>query len=261
MPKGMLATAEQISEIQRLRADGILITQIASKVGVSKDTVMKYTSPAQETDSGRVRLLRAVCENGPTDVDELTELAPDLDKHNLTHLLYSLSKNGYVTFREVKRDGTGTHLERITATRRGLNYAGLPVKPTSAALGDKRSPSIHPGDGSDFRNQPGVAPGRPVTRSWTTPEPRIERVVPAPDHEVAIPAPVTHKAAIVIIPTYPVIGALFERRTYLEQAAKLLEQAGQDELALAALGKADEFTPLEKEAMALYEEMSKATGR
>jgi hypothetical protein len=272
MAKGTAATAQQVEEIQRLRAEGVAIMDIASKVGVSRDSVMKYSSPAVETDSGRIRLLRAVAENGPTDVDELVELVPDLDKHNVTHLLYSLSKNGYVSFREVKSNGTGSHLERIYATGRGLKYIGMPLKAQAQRVGDLHSQSIRPGDGSDFRNQPSVTTGGPVTRSYTTPEPRVERK-PATEPEawpstisnraesVIVPEPVRYAAQIVVLPTYPTICALFERKTQLEQAATLLEQAGQVELALAALGKADEFTTLEKEAMSLYEEMSRYADR
>ena len=50
---------------------------------------------------------------------------------------------------------------------------------------------------------------------------------------------------------YPLLRALAERSIKIETAAKLLEQAGQDDLALTALSKVDDYTDLEREAIAL----------
>lgn len=52
--------------------------------------------------------------------------------------------------------------------------------------------------------------------------------------------------------TYPVIGALLRRSTEIALAAKHLEAAGLDDLALATLAKADDLTPLEREVLRYF---------
>jgi hypothetical protein len=53
---------------------------------------------------------------------------------------------------------------------------------------------------------------------------------------------------------YPLLRGLIERASKIETAAKLLEQAGQDDLALQVLSKVDEYTDLEREAIALLKQ-------
>jgi len=51
---------------------------------------------------------------------------------------------------------------------------------------------------------------------------------------------------------YPLVHALSERSSRLAIAAQLLEAAGADDLALAAMAKVDDFTPVERETIRLY---------
>ena len=250
--RGVQLPEEIAVEIRRLKEEGVTIPNIASRLGIAMSTVSRYTSLKTDApDAGRLRILRAVAEHGPVDANELIDLNPDLDGHTTVHLLYSLSRGGLVSFRESKSKtgGNGIEPERITATARGFAHLGMPAKPVNAALGDRHAPSIHPGDGSDYRNQPSVAPGGPVTHTWTTPEPKQSR-----PETIAVTPPPAPPAAVKrfdAMAKYPVVVDLSQRKGKLEAAAKLLEQAGQDELALAALAKVDDFTPLEREAIAL----------
>lgn len=244
MPKGTRATPEQIEQMRALRAEGMSVVQIASRVGLSTKTVGEHTSDLWKigiSDSGRDRILRAVAENGPIeDMPTLARLVPDIDIHSAMHLLYSLGKAGLVRFRENK-NGSQTRLVAIEATKTGYVSAGVPPKPIASVVGRPTAISYHPGDGTDFHNQPKVAPGGPIERLRVVPEPTGDTgtaVEPAPAPE-ARPA------------TFAAVRALRDRRKDIEAAARLLDGAGQEDLALAALSKIDDYTPLEREALDL----------
>jgi hypothetical protein len=247
--KGTQTTPQKVAEIRRLRDEGLGVIEIASRVGVSKQSVTRYSAPRQDTDSGRWRILRSVAENGPLDIDELTGFNPDIDHHNTTHLLYSLSKQGCVTFRESKNNGSGIRLERITSTRRGFRMIGMSVRPQSQELGDLHAPSIRPGDMSDFRNLPSVAPGGPVEHIRASVQKQTQAKTTDDVDLYAGDASLEWKR-------YPVIQALFDRQYKLEEAARLLDEAGQSDLSMSALAASESFSPLELEAMRLYKLIS-----
>jgi DNA-binding transcriptional ArsR family regulator len=79
--------------------------------------------------------------------------------------LYSLSRQGDVQLRE--HDGRLVYVE---ATKKGYADAGVPVKKIAAQVGHTQNlPSLHPGDLTDFRNQPRTTTGGPVTKSKVAP--------------------------------------------------------------------------------------------
>lgn len=251
MPKGTRASKEQIEQMRALRAEGMSVVQIASRVGLSTKTVGEHTSDLWKvgvSDSGRDRILRAVAEHGPlADMDEVSRLVPDIDIHSAMHLLYSLGKSGLVRFRENK-NGSQTRLVAIEATKTGFVSVGLPAKPVASEVGRRTALSYHPGDGTDFHNQPSVAPGGPITR--TTGVAAIVRIAPEPNGATGTavePAP----APVAVPPAFAAIRALRDRRQDLATAARLLESAGQEDLALQTLSKIDEYTALEQEALDL----------
>lgn len=236
MPKGKTLTPAQVAEVRRRRDAGETVVAIAASVGVSTHTVTRYTAPradAADPASARTRILRAVATDGPfASIADFPNALRDVDGHRITHLLYDLAKAGLVKFRETKI-GDRIRLVAITATDRGYEAAGLPARPVAAEVGHtNRAPSLHPGDGTDFRNQPAVAPGGPITRTHVAP---AVAAVPPPEAK----------------PRYPVTRALFDRRRKIEEAARLLDSAGIGDLALTVLMAADTFTPLELEAMAM----------
>lgn len=88
-----------------------------------------------QQDSLRTRILRQVAKGGPypTLSDLMNDMRTERDNfgaHEVTHLLFSLSKSGCVKFRENKRVATSSSnaaLENIEATQRGYDQAGYPV--------------------------------------------------------------------------------------------------------------------------------------
>jgi len=175
-----------------------------------------------------------------------------VDGHNLMHLLYALNQAGQVTFRQNKM-GAHTRLVAITATKAGYAAVDVPKVPMAAEFGHtKHAPSVHPGDGTDFRNQPSRAPGGPITITHVAPVIRpVRKIGPYPKWVPTVEAPTAAPPIVMTPVAYPLLRALAERSIKIETAAKLLEQAGQDDLALTALSKVDDYTDLEREAIAL----------
>jgi len=194
--------AETIDEIQRLRYENNLpIKEIAARTGVSPQSISRYSGARRNNGSGRERILNAVTNFGPLDLDGLALYAPDIDKHNAIHLVFALSRSGLVTFRE-ERQGNHRLLTNIRAARPDVNPTTTNTLPAFAT------------------------PIPPVVAET------IERMTAQP---------------------YPLIRGLIDRRGQIESAVQLLEQAGLDDVALAALSKIDLYTDLEREAMALLE--------
>lgn len=211
------------------------------------------------TESSRVRILSAIASEGPFGtLDDLMRSIPDVDGHNMMHLLYALSKDGLVRFREQKM-GAHQRLVDIEATKRGYFRAGVPARPVVAEVGRaKAAPSQHPGDGTDFRNHHSRAEGGPIERRFVIEDALApgEVVLPTRAPEPA-PEPEAAPRGTESVPgdrpaRWPITRALFARFQHnadITEAARLLEQAGQDDLALAALATIEPFTDIEREAM------------
>lgn len=237
-------TPAQIAQIQRLRAEGATANNAAASLGVSVTTVQRYSRAnkgdisqrrrAEAEASGKRRVLAAVKKSGPfPSMDELAAILPEIDPHTIQHHLHTLRTQGQVRFRETS---AGTNQHRL------VGIEAVPQRFRNGEAGfSARTTSTHPGDPTDYHNQPSVAPGGPITRIGPTPP--VTMTVRRLD--VDVPPIVMAPAA------YPILRGLIERAAKIETAAKLLEQAGQDDLALTALSKVDDYTDLEREAIAL----------
>lgn len=109
-------------------------------------------------------ILRVVAGQGPfRAVRDLAERA-DVDEITARNAVLSMRRAGLVTTRE-RTEGDYTLIE---ATRSGYRMAGVATSPVGAVVGSRGAthlPSLHPGDPTDFHNQPTRAPGGPIERS------------------------------------------------------------------------------------------------
>lgn len=114
-------------------------------------------------------------------------------------------------------------------------------------------------DMTDERNHGYRAKGGPVTRERVAPAPPQPQV---PASEPQVPASEASEVVEPVSPSpmtdletrFPLIWRIYTRETKAAQAAKLLEEAGLDDLALQTLEKVT-FTDLEKEIIALVKEL------
>lgn len=142
--------------------------------------------------------------------------------HELMHVVHSLAKQGLATFEERKR-GNGSQHDLLYIRKHPKSVGSGPVK-TRRIEGEAGA--------IDYEAPTGF-------------------VNPGPD---ATPAQVDELRATQAGTTegYPVIEALRRRSSEIAQAAKHLEAAGLDDLALATLAKADDLTPLEREVLRYF---------
>lgn len=230
------------------------------------DRLLVNANPEPKTNgesSLKTDMLRVLAETGPYDdvealCKQLRGPGHPVGVHEATHVLVALSKQGLAKMIESKATGAITY-SRIRATRQAYDLLGYPaphVPVTNnvvaragriATPGDLNRP--HPGDPTDYRNQPGVAPGGPITRSHVEPAP-AHGTPPAPP--VAPVQPKADDSLPVTTAGYPAIEALIARSDRLRRAAELLEAAGQDDLALATLSKVDDVSPLEREVIEFF---------
>jgi DNA-binding MarR family transcriptional regulator len=138
----------------------------------------------------------------------------NLDYHNLTHVMESLAQEGKITF---DRGTTKSKIPfNIRLTKNG-NKSIQPIKPEDIVL--EKSTVIVEDHADDWKNP------------WLTP------IAPVTDTE-----------------KYPTISKLFKRREWLESAAKLAENAEEEDLAITLLERANKpFSVLEQEAIDLFQ--------
>lgn len=149
-----------------------------------------------------------------------------IDGHDVAKTLWSLQKTGHVRFRE-SRSGRG--LYAIALTELGANVADAIVMaeawPGAAPAPAEAPPEPPPAEVEPLRIDVGASDSGSHIRGWR----------PGPD--------------------FPEIRNALERaRTSraLQQAARLLEEAGEYDMALDAMAKA-ELTPLQAEVVRLIE--------
>lgn len=147
-----------------------------------------------------------------------------IPEHDVVHALWDLQKRGYLRFRERHVPG-GSELTRIrlTATGRKAAESGAPM-PEEAVVVDPIATAIRKQQAATMAPQP--------------------------------PVPAVTQEVIVDMADYPLMAALPARRERLEQVARLLEESGQEDLALATLEKAhadDLYSPLEAECVRLLD--------
>lgn len=140
--------------------------------------------------SAKDAVLRAICEHGPFNTidDLLLDVLPttNIGRNDGINALVSLGRDKLVSYRE-SRDGSAIRYGAIRAERAGYQRAGLPMQPVGAAVGSRGAthlPSLHPGDPTDFHNQPSRAPGGPIEQI-AGPRPKGLRGKPIPAAEIA----------------------------------------------------------------------------
>lgn len=136
--------------------EGYTIRQAAEAYDIGISTLYRYRA----NGSGKSALLKAIESSQPAEVAQLTASLSS-DRHTTVHLIYSLQKQGLVTF--VERDGAPTHIELTRRARR-----------TDAAP----SPAPDPrGNGIERRIDP---PRMQLERSIESDAGRIDYLAPTP---------------------------------------------------------------------------------
>lgn len=177
--------------------------------------------PIPRASSLKTRIMSALMEHQKFEtIDDLAKAVrkngENLDFHNLTHVMESLVREGRITF------DRGTSKDKI---------------PYNIRLNKK----VH--------TQHRVAPVE-VIKPEDIVMPEVSPVI-ADDEE---PTPVKTIEIVEDTEKYPAIIKLVHRKSWLESAAKLAENAEEEDLAISLLERANKpFTPLEAEAIALYE--------
>jgi hypothetical protein len=184
------------------------------------------------------------------EVRELEGLA-GVPEHRLAHVLWDLQKRGLLTFRERKL-GTSTMLTGLRITSQGRKVMEAIAREEEGAVIAVAVPEPTTWAGG---KQPTVTLIDAVTGSTT--EIEVEpRIAPPPtDGGWVEPLPVIPGAM------YPLLKDLLRRdraHDKLAQAAKLLEEAGQEDLALLTLEKTREFTVIEEEMVRFIRQVNRA---
>jgi DNA-binding transcriptional ArsR family regulator len=142
----------------------------------------------------------------------------NLDYHNLTHVMESLAREGKISFDRGKTKDRIPFNIRLTKNGAKTEEVVVPV---------------------------------------IMPEDIVIEDIPAPieDNEEPVPlARFVDVSAVLTSDEYPTITRLIRRREWLETAARLAEDAEEDDVAITLLDRANKpLTPLEMEAIRLFE--------
>ncbi len=176
----------------------------------------------------RARVLAALEAGTVADIraleDAIRRQGDSFGHHELMHIVHSLGKQGLVTFQE-KKQGNGAQHTLHSIRLRPKSAGAGPVVRTRPDDGDRQLERLK----AEARNRPEL--GEPIDDS-----PQVaDRAIRAGKPE-----------------DYPLIAALVGRRQAINEAARHLEAAGLIELALEALSKIDDLTPLEKEVLRFF---------
>lgn len=163
-------------------------------------------------------------------IEAVAKTGPSTNLHNLTHVLYSLQKEGLITFQ------MNTTKDKIPYNIRARKQAtnGVPIErgiEMTFTPEDKVEGTYDP---TNFRHLPTKTSGGP-----------IERIMPT------VVEPVVESRTDLEL--YPNTLRLIKRADWLRQAAEMAEAAGEDEIALDIISKLDRpLSSIEAEAVALY---------
>jgi len=154
------------------------------------------------------------------------------DGHDVVKMLWACQKQGWVTFRERKANGTHPAIYAIKVTPKGYADAKTVVRP--------RQP-VEMG-GNQAHTLPEAAQAAKSAR-------RLDGD-PPPTYDAPLkPTDVAFRSRLINLDGYPLIKGLMDRSEkgiFLTNAAQILERAGEEDLALAVMEK-NQFTPLEEE--------------
>ncbi len=145
-------------------------------------------------------------------------------EHGVVHVVWSLQKEQLVKFYETKKSG----ITGIVLTPQGYQKARSLSKQNGAVIDATITPKTSP------VKEPEVPPAAELNSAETEPKPAPQSLD---------------------LPKYPHIDKLIRRQARVEEAAKLLEEAGLIDQAAAALEAIVE-TDLEKEVIALVRELT-----
>lgn len=212
--------------------DGEKLSVVGLKRGIGESSVRSAVkrwrerhpvapTAVPEAESLRSRILILLRDQSFDTMRDLTHALrrPDdnYGEHELMHLIYALGKQGKVAFHEVRNGNTKV----LTSIR-------LRTRP-SAGSGPVTKLNGHQNERPD---EPSIIPSEPA---------------PTPPVETPVEVVASHP--------YPQIEALRDRKVKLMAAARLLEAAGQDELALAAIERVETlYSPFEIEVLQYVEE-------
>ena len=226
----------EVARIMRERGVGRRrATHLATKAAAESIDVSDVDMSQKES------VLRAIIKhearNSQTLLETMNRNGYTIDGHDVVKMLWACQKMGWVTFRE-RKGGYGKHSERpkifaIKVTSAGYGHV------QERAVEEVFSPPVNGGS---------IAPPMPE------PEPPEEE----PKAEAVVEGTVPSGEAVFFRPNitleeYPHIVTLLGTANVadkLEQASELLEQAGEDEMALQVIAKVN-FSPLEKEVIHL----------
>jgi hypothetical protein len=245
------------SEIRRMAFDeGKTLTQIASGLSITDTRVGQILGvrPAREAILG---LLSASPDRAFTVREVSSALRMDINR--VQFMVDVLRKNGAVTADISSSDESGDHraFTNIRFKRSGKRFASV-VAPVARGVAwrslTEAEASVSVDHDADVQ-----------TQAVETTRPRDDRAEPTP--VVEAPTAVVEAAVVEAtaseatvpdnellpvedIPHFLLIARLLDKDRKISEAAKLLESAGLEDLALQALQKSDDFTPLEREVMA-----------
>jgi len=250
MPKGQRIAPEVRERIAMLREEGHGAQDVARTLGVPASTVSAFGHYREKNTppSAKNRILSKLTDGTVMSVRDLYKVA-DTDGHNIVHLLYRLGRAGFVRF-DVAKAGTQDPISNIRITDAGRAFLQLapgalvahPIdRPRVEPLRQNEKPYVEvpvgatvvqPVGGPMEINGVPVPAGVQVRSSVDGPLDPARRPVVAerPDR----------------LAEFPLIRALTQRKTKLAAAAKLLEEAGQPDLAAMAREQ-DTMSPLETE--------------
>jgi len=235
-------------------------------------------------NSGRDKVIRFLEEHSDdtfSSVEISTWIKLDINKVN--YVIDTLQKKGVVTYKRGRADNDHRTLTDIAMTKRARAAisARATAKSEYLARAAQRASKVTddselPADTSTIT----VDNSAVNSNSWTTEPADIPADIqetpgtPAPD---VITEPFQGDHAIALMPNgfvmdpltdieisiqdyvkYPLIAKLLDRERDLNEAAKLLDRHGFDDLELAVLSKMDEYSPLEREVLAYVQAHAKA---
>lgn len=189
--------------------------------------------------------------------------ATGIDIHTIAHIVWSLQKQRLVTFRDAHGRGlvgiklveqpkmddeiklpTRRRDGEVTRSIAGMNGAAIP-----AAAGGSSRHAVGV-DLTDWRNQPKTAPAGPVTRILGDPPRQNERAAAFLAERLE---GIGVRKPVIDADSFPHIHQLLHREEQIRRAADMLSDAGQVDLAVAALDSI-KYSGLESEVIKLIKE-------
>lgn len=215
--------------------------------------------------SGRDKVIHFL-EEHPDDTYSSTEISNllKLDINKVNYVIDALAKRGVVTFKVGQASNNHRTLVDVSLTKRARSQIEARVKAaveTAPEVDHAKLTAIpavelqhdHRKDKETIREVEAIEEVKGTDRVKLTvvpteaPQSTPEEPMPAPEPEPKPEVPDSSAMNITDYLKYPLIGKLMDRERDLNEAAKLLDRHGFEDLELAVLAKADEYTPLERE--------------